>query len=304
MKDEGRISFHPSSLHPFYMERAKYVFRPRDKVLGLGFRTRIMGVVNVTPDSFSDGGQFLDTSNAVERCHRLLEAGADMLDLGGESSRPGAKPVSASLELDRVAPVLERIRPETSAIISVDTYKPEVAYECLQLGADVINDITALGYGSKLANLVHGFRAGLILMHMRGTPDTMQALPPSEDILSEIKMELMAAVGHARDAGLGPEKIIIDPGIGFGKTFEDNLLILNRLSVFADLGAILIGPSRKAFIGKILDRPVDQRTLGTAAACVVAAARGAHIVRVHDVVEVREMLQVVDAILNEGIREC
>ncbi|MFB3903110.1 MAG: dihydropteroate synthase [Acidobacteriota bacterium] len=286
------------------MERVKFVFRPRDKTLGLGFTTRIMGVVNVTPDSFSDGGKYLETSRAVERCHQLLDAGADLLDLGGESSRPGARPIPASQELDRVAPVLERIRPDTSAIISIDTYKPEVAYECLRMGADVINDITALGHDPKLANLVHGFRAGLILMHMRGTPETMQTLPPSRDILSEVKMDLTAAIRRAQDAGLGPEKLLVDPGLGFGKTFEDNLLILNRLSFFSDLGPILVGPSRKSFLGKILDQPVDKRTLGTAAACLIAAARGAHVVRVHDVVEVREMLQVADAILNEGIREC
>ncbi len=263
-----------------------------------------MGVVNITPDSFSDGGQFLDTSNAVDRCQELLEAGADMLDLGGESSRPGAKPIPASLELDRVAPVLEGIRPDTSAIISIDTYKPEVARECLRMGADVINDITALRYAPELARLVSECGAGLILMHMRGTPETMQKLPPSKDILSEIQADLAAAVSHAREAGLAPDKLLVDPGLGFGKTFEDNLLILNRLSVLACLGPILIGPSRKSFVGKILDRPVEQRTLGTAAACLVAAARGAHIVRVHDVVEVREMLQVVDAIINEGVGEC
>ena len=286
------------------MERVKYVFRPRDKILGLGWTTRIMGVVNITPDSFSDGGQFLDTSDAFERCHQLLEAGADMLDLGGESSRPGSRPVSASVELDRVAPVLERIRPETPAIISIDTYKPEVARQCLRMGADVINDITALRYAPEIADLVSEFRAGLILMHMRGMPETMQILPPSKDILSEINVDLVAAVGHARDAGLGPERLLVDPGLGFGKTFEDNLLILNRLSVFSELGPVVVGPSRKSFLGKILDRPVDERAMGTAAACVFAAARGAHIVRVHDVVEVRAMLQVADAILNEGIREC
>lgn len=263
-----------------------------------------MGVVNITPDSFSDGGQFLDTSNAVDHCHRLLDAGADMLDLGGESSRPGAKPISAAEELDRMAPVLERIRPATAAIISIDTYKPDVASECLRMGADVINDITALRNGPELARLVFDYRAGLILMHMRGTPDTMQTLPRSRDILSEIQIDLTAAICRARDAGLETHQLIIDPGLGFGKTFEDNLLILNRLSRLDGMGPILIGPSRKAFIGKILDRPVDQRALGTAAACLMAVAHGAHIVRVHDVVEVREMLQVADAILNEGISEC
>lgn len=263
-----------------------------------------MGVVNVTPDSFSDGGQFLETARAVERCHQLLEAGADILDIGGESSRPGATPVSASLELDRVAPVLEGIRADTSAIVSIDTYKAEVAGQCLDMGADTINDITALGRGRELAEVVFKFGAGLILMHMRGTPETMQTLPPSKDILSEIKMDLTAALSHARDAGLGPHQLIIDPGIGFGKTFEDNLRILNRLSFLEGMAPILIGASRKSFLGKILERPVDQRTFGTAAACVVAAARGAHIVRVHEVAEVREMLEVADAILNEGTREC
>jgi dihydropteroate synthase len=172
------------------------------------------------------------------------------------------------------------------------------------MGADVINDITALRHARELADLVFEFRAGLILMHMRGMPETMQTLPPSRGILAEIQVDLTAAIGHAQDAGLEPDKLIIDPGIGFGKTFEENLLILNRLSFLDGMGPVLVGPSRKSFLGKILDRPVDQRSLGTTAACVFAAARGAHIVRVHDVAEVREMLQVADAILNEGIREC
>ncbi|RPI27803.1 MAG: dihydropteroate synthase [Acidobacteria bacterium] len=286
------------------MERPKYVFRPRGKILGLGCKTRIMGVVNITPDSFSDGGRFLDTSRALDHCHELLEYGADLLDLGGESSRPGAKPVTASEELERVAPVLERIRPHTAAIISIDTYKAEVAFECLRLGADVINDITALRSDPKLAALVSGHRAGLVLMHMRGMPDTMQKLPPSPDIVKEVHDDLMAAVLQAGAAGLDTDKILVDPGLGFGKTFEDNLLILNRLSFLSDLGPVVIGPSRKSFIGKILNQTADRRVWGTAAACAVAAVRGAHIVRVHDVAEVKEVLQVADAILNEGMAEC
>jgi dihydropteroate synthase len=172
------------------------------------------------------------------------------------------------------------------------------------MGADVINDITALRYAPEIAGLVRGFDAGLILMHMRGMPDTMQTLPPSRGILNEIQADLETAMRQAQEAGLGPDKVIVDPGIGFGKTFEENLLIINRLCFLDAMGPVLIGPSRKSFLGKVLDRPVDQRGPGTAAACVMAAARGAHIVRVHDVAEVREMLQVADAILNEGTRQC
>ncbi|HXK58514.1 MAG TPA: dihydropteroate synthase [Acidobacteriota bacterium] len=287
------------------MERAQYVFCPRDKILQLGKITRIMGVVNITPDSFSDGGKFLDTSSAISHCYELLEAGADLLDLGGESSRPGARPVSPSEELDRVAPVLERLRPNTTAIISIDTYKPEVARECLRLGADVINDITALRFAPEMAVLVKEYGAGLILMHMRGMPDIMQELPPSRDILADIRADLSWAVAYADNAGLGPDRVIVDPGIGFGKTFEDNLLILNRLSFLSDFRRpVLVGPSRKSFLGKITGQGVDRRAGATVAACVAAALRGAHMVRVHNVVEVREALQVADAILNEGVAEC
>jgi dihydropteroate synthase len=282
------------------MERPKYVFCPRGKSLPLGERTRIMGVVNITPDSFSDGGQFLAPDLAVRRCVELLAAGADMLDLGGESSRPGAKPISPSQELERVAPVLERIRAQTGAIISIDTCKAEVAAECLRLGADVINDITALRNAPDVSSLVAAFKAGIVLMHMRGTPDTMQTLPPSPDIIADMNCALSQAVGRARAAGIGDDCILVDPGIGFGKTAEDNLRILNRLPLLNDLGfPILVGPSRKSFLGRVTNRAVDARTLASAAAAVIAAIRGAHIVRVHDVTEVREVLVVTDSVLAE-----
>ena len=282
------------------MERPKHVFCPRGKVLPLGDRTRIMGVVNVTPDSFSDGGLFRSPERAVAHCFKLLEDGADILDIGGESSRPGAKPISSSEELDRVAPVLEQVRRDTSAILSIDTYKPEVAAECLRLGADVINDITALRDSSRVGSLVASFKAGIVLMHMRGDPQTMQTLPPSPDIVAEVTADLTSAVCRAREAGIDDGCIVVDPGIGFGKTVEDNLKLLNRLPEWTHL-PVLVGPSRKRFLGEVTGRPVAERTLGTVAAAVIAAMRGAHIIRVHDVAEVREALSVVDAVLAERL---
>jgi dihydropteroate synthase len=282
------------------MQPGCYVFRPRDKTLTLGGTTRIMGVVNVTPDSFSDGGQYLDPLRAADRCLELVGAGADILDLGGESSRPGAVPVSASEEIDRLAPVLEKVRPETAAIISVDTYKPAVAAECLRLGADVINDIFALRWSPAMAPLIARSDAGLVLMHMRGTPGTMQQLPPSQDILRDIVEDLAASVAQARAVGVRDDRLVLDPGIGFGKTLEDNLRILGRLSFLRSLGLpVLVGTSRKSFLGKLGLLP-GERLIGTIASVVVAARNGAHIVRVHDVAEVRQALRVTDALAAEG----
>jgi dihydropteroate synthase len=283
------------------MQRACYVFRPRNRALTLGRETRIMGVVNVTPDSFSDGGQFLDPLRAADHCLALLQAGAEILDLGGESSRPGATPVSAAEELDRVAPVLLKIRSETEAIISVDTYKPAVAGECLRLGADVINDIFALRRSPEMAPLIVQYEAGLVLMHMRGTPQTMQHLAPSKDILRDITEDLTASVAQARAAGIPDDRLVLDPGIGFGKTVEDNVRILNRLSFLRMLDLpVLVGTSRKSFLGRLGVLP-GGRLAGTIASVVVAVLNGAHIVRVHDVAPVRQALLVTDAIASEGI---
>jgi len=275
-------------------------WRCRDQRLALGRRTLIMGILNVTPDSFSDGGRFLDPAVAVEHGIRMAEAGADLIDIGGESSRPGADPVPAAEERRRVIPVLEGLSSRLRIPLSVDTCKPEVAREALAAGADVINDITALRDGPGLAEAVGESGAGLILMHMRGTPQTMQSDTGYTDLLGEIRGVLLERVRLARSAGVGEDQIVLDPGIGFGKSAEGNLAIILRLPELAAAGfPIMVGPSRKSFIGKILDRPADDRVWGTAGVVAVAAFQGASIVRVHDVRPMVDVVRMVDAIRYE-----
>ncbi len=286
------------------MARETYQFHARDRVLDLGNRTRIIGVVNITPDSFSDGGRFLDRSRAVEQCLKLAEAGADILDLGGESTRPGAQPVPGHEEQERILPVLREVRAHIPGPISIDTYKSSVAHEALLEGADIINDVSAFRLDPQMPSVVSRWEAGVILMHMRGTPRNMQQLPPSQNILAEIQEDLKTALESASEHGIPHDRIMLDPGIGFGKTFEDNLKILNQLSFFNSFQLpILVGTSRKSFLAKILDLPAGQRLMGTAASVVVAIMRGAHAVRVHNVEEILQVVQVTDAVLAEGILE-
>ncbi len=269
----------------------------------LGSRTLVMGVVNVTPDSFSDGGLFETPEAAVRHALKLVEDGADLLDVGGESSRPGAEPVVATTELARVLPVVRGIREESEIPISVDTYKASVARAVLQEGADIINDISAFRFDADLPRVVCESGAGVVLMHMRGTPGTMQLLPPSADILSEIYKDLGEAVDRAAEAGVPGDRILLDPGIGFGKTVKDNLKILNQLPSLHRLGfPLLLGTSRKSFLGKILETEVSQLLFGTAASVAASVIRGAHIVRVHDVPEMRQVIRVADAIVEEAVQ--
>ncbi len=282
------------------MGRTAFEFHAREKTLRLGLRTRLMGIVNLTPDSFSDGGRFHEASAAVDYCLQLIEEGVDILDLGGESTRPGATPVSPQEEQERLLPVLESIRPQTSVMISVDTWKASVARYALEAGADLVNDISALRLDPGMAEVVARYRAGVVLMHMRGTPETMQVIPPSPGILSEVLNDLQVSVNQAHKCHIPHDRILLDPGIGFGKTLKDNLVLMNRLPELARLNLpILVGPSRKGWIGAILDRPVDDRVLGTAGACACCIMRGAHVVRVHDAEEVRQVADIVDAILAE-----
>ena len=285
---------------PPYSRRA-YTLQARDKKLELGRRTRVMGVVNVTPDSFFDGGRFLEPSHAIERCLELAENGADILDLGGESSRPGAEPVPWEEELKRILPVLERVRKEVPIPISIDTCKSAVAQEAFNEGADIVNDISAFRFDSKLPGIITKWKAGVVLMHMRGTPRTMQSIAASEDILGEVEADLQRAVATAVENGIPKERIAIDPGIGFGKTLEDNCTILNRLRDLDSFDLpIVVGTSRKSFLGKILDLPAQDRLWGSAASVAVAIMRGAHIVRVHDVKEMNQVARITDAVLAEG----
>lgn len=286
------------------MSRRKYVLRARDKELELGRRTRLMGVVNITPDSFYDGGRFFERSKAVERCLQLVESGADIVDLGGESSRPGAEPVTEQEELDRVLPVLQEVRKQVPVPISVDTCKSTVAREALKEGADIVNDVSAFRLDPEMPKVVREWNAAVVLMHMRGTPEVMQEIPPSEDILEEVHADLQTAVSTALENDIPRESVVIDPGIGFGKTVEDNCRILNQLSFLETLDLpVLVGTSRKSFLGTILDIPAEERIWGSAASVAIAIMRGAHIVRLHDVGEMSQVARVTDAILAESCLE-
>jgi dihydropteroate synthase len=267
----------------------------------LGARTWIMGVVNVTPDSFFDGGAHADTESAVAHGLRLAEEGADILDIGGESSRPGSDPVPADEELRRVLPVLCGLRARTAALLSVDTTKPEVAEAVLAAGADIINAISAARGDTRIFELVAAAGAGLVLVHMQGTPKTMQADPHYDDVVAEVRAFLAERMDTARTCGVTAESIILDPGIGFGKRVEDNLALLNAVDDLASLGRpVLLGVSRKNFIGRILSVPPQDRLEGTIGASIVGLVRGAHILRVHDVESVGRAARVADAILAAG----
>jgi dihydropteroate synthase len=259
-----------------------------------------MGVINVTPDSFSDGGLFLNADRAVDLGLQMAREGAAIIDIGGESTRPGASPISAEQELDRIAPVIDKIRPETDVLISVDTTKASVARWALDHGVEIVNDVTALRGDPDMAGLVADMEAGVVLMHMKGDPRTMQESPSYQDVAVEVGAFLERAVATAETAGVGPDSILVDPGLGFGKTVEHNLILLNRLGALSSLGKpILVGASRKSFIGLLLDLPVAERLHGTSASVAAAIMRGAHVVRVHDVPEMMQVARLVDAILNE-----
>ena len=259
----------------------------------------IMGVLNVTPDSFSDGGKFLDSKTAVSRALQMVEEGADIIDVGGESTRPFSQRVSTCEELKRVIPVIEAIRANSNVVISVDTYKAEVAKEAHDAGADMINDISALVFDPDMAETAAALGMYVVMMHMKGTPEDMQTDPHYEDVLGEVSQFLKARMMAAVDRGVKEENIILDPGIGFGKRVEDNLRIIKGLRVLKDLGRpILVGTSRKTFIGKVTDSPVDDRTEGTLASVALSIWNGADIVRVHDVGKARKVAMFVDAVIR------
>jgi dihydropteroate synthase len=257
-----------------------------------------MGIVNVTPDSFYDGGRFADPGRAVEHGLSLASEGADILDVGGESSRPGSDPVPADEERRRVVPVIAELRRRTATLISVDTTKLEVAEAALDAGADIVNDISASGLDPRVLVLAARHGAGFVMMHMKGTPKTMQDAPRYDDAVAEIRAFLAGKIAAALASGLAAESIVLDPGIGFGKCLEDNLVLLNHLDALASLDRpVLVGVSRKAFIGRLLDAAPDDRLEGTIAAAVLGVVRGAHILRVHDVQAVGRAARVADAIL-------
>lgn len=273
--------------------------------LNLNTHTHIMGIINLTPDSFSGDGLYQRTENRgqrteiVEYAQKLVDEGADILDIGGESSRPGAKPVSLREELQRVIPAVKKIRKKVKAVISVDTYKAEVARQALDNGANIINDITALKADPKMAQIISRYKAAVVLMHMKGKPRTMQKSPRYGNCMEEIIDYLQRAIDAALEAGIHFERIIVDPGIGFGKTLEHNLKIIQSLEQLKVLGRpILVGTSRKSFIGKITGLAVSERLSATISSNCLSVIHGARIVRVHDVKEARQALIVLDSILK------
>ncbi|NQU11520.1 dihydropteroate synthase [bacterium] len=262
-----------------------------------------MGVLNVTPDSFSDGGRFVDLDRAVAHGQEMIAAGADIIDVGGESSRPGAEPVIAEEELRRVLPVIEQLaaawrepRP-SGGTISIDTTKAVVAEACLAAGARIVNDISALRFDPAMADVVQGAGAGVVLMHMQGTPGTMQQQPRYADVVREVREFLAERLAWAEAREIDRRQIAVDPGLGFGKTVDHNLALLARLEGLQELGcALVVGSSRKSFIGRVLDRDVDQRLWGSAATVAWAAAHGARVVRVHDVAAMADVVRMIAAI--------
>ncbi len=284
-------------------KRKSYRLKLRSRMLVLGERTLIMGVLNVTPDSFSDGGKFITVKKAVGAALAMERAGADILDVGAESTRPGSVAISAAEELARLLPVLEALRGRLKIPISVDTQKSAVAELAILAGAELVNDISGLKHDARLAEVAARHKVSLILMHMRGTPYSMQKLPFAKNALRDVASGLRRSVAIARRAGVSKSQIVLDPGIGFGKSFAQNYELLAKLPILAKLGyPLLVGTSRKGFIGATLARkgkaaPPDQRMWGTAATVTASILFGAHIVRVHDVAEMAQVARVSDALL-------
>jgi len=273
------------------------VLRTRHGELDFARRTLIMGIINVTPDSFFDGGRRFDPATAVADGVAMSASGADILDIGGESTRPGAVPVSEDEEIARVLPVVRGLRAQVAAPISIDTYKAKVARAALDAGADIVNDISALRFDPAMASMVAAEKVPLILMHMQGTPRTMQREPQYVDVVREVRDFLAAQLDQAMNAGVAQDSVVMDPGIGFGKTIEHNLQLLRGLPMLAALGQpLLVGVSRKNFIGKILGAEPADRLEGSLAAAVAAVLAGANILRVHDVAESYKATRIADAI--------
>ncbi len=271
--------------------------------LDLAKKTHVMGILNVTPDSFSDGGLHFDGQTAVEHGIQMVKDGADILDVGGESTRPGSAPVSLEEELKRTIPVIEALSRSTAVPISIDTYKAEVARRALEAGASMVNDISGLRFDPDMPKTVAGHRIPVVMMHIKGRPRDMQQNPRYEALIPEIMDYFRISIRLARKFGIPDSMMIIDPGIGFGKTFDHNLEILNNLEQFILLEKpLLVGPSRKAFLGKILgNAPTTERLEGTSAAVAVSIMKGANIIRVHDVKEMVKVARVVDAIKQEKV---
>ena len=280
--------------------RSDYKMECRGKILDLGARTHIMGILNVTPDSFSDCGRYPALEQAIARAREMAAAGADIIDIGGESTRPGADPVPEEEELRRTIPLIERLAAELAVPISIDTYKSSVARKALEAGASIVNDISGLRFSPDMANVAAGSGAAVVIMHIKGTPRNMQQNPVYADVVDEVREYLEQGVELAVKAGVDRERTMIDPGIGFGKNLGHNLSLLNRLDEMRGIGRpVVLGTSRKKFIGTVLGIPApDERGCGTAATVALGIERGAAIVRVHDVAEMAQVARMTDAILK------
>jgi dihydropteroate synthase len=282
-----------------YLECSPHPIRFKKTALHLSERTHLMGILNVTPDSFSNGGVFFAPDKAIAHGIELASQGADIIDIGGESTRPGAKPLPQDEELRRVIPVIEGLSAKVNVPISIDTYKSSIAEKAIEAGAQMINDISGLNFDPKMADVAAKYDMPIVLMHIKGTPEVMQLDVHYDCLLTEIMEYLEESIEIAEGAGVDARQIIIDPGIGFGKTVEDNVRIIRHLAELKSLGKpIMLGVSRKSFIGKILDTEVDQRIEGTLASVSTAIMNGAHILRVHDVGPAKKAARIVDAILR------
>ncbi|OYT71000.1 MAG: dihydropteroate synthase [Chloracidobacterium sp. CP2_5A] len=280
------------------LERRSFDWICAGRSLSLGDVTRVMGILNVTPDSFADGGRHNVLEAAVAHGQRLVEEGADIVDVGGESTRPGAQALGEAEELARVIPVIEALAKTVDVPISIDTYKASVAEAALRAGASIVNDISGFRFDARMPEAVARYGAGVVVMHSRGAPGALHGLSPTLDILADVEASFRRSLVVAQAAGINPDCIVFDPGLGFGKTLEDNLALLGLLPRLATLGRpLLVGPSRKSFIGAVTGKPSPaDRLLGTAASVTLAVAGGAHLVRVHDVAAMRECAAVADAV--------
>lgn len=270
----------------------------RNKIFSWGDRTYIMGILNVTPDSFSDGGEFNALDTALQQAQEMIKQGADIIDIGGQSTRPGAKQITLAEELNRVIPIVQALRKQSDVVISVDTTRAKVAQEAIVVGADIINDISGATFDEQMLPTIAQMSVPIILMHIRGNPETMQTLTDYQDVVSEIKTFLQQRIDVALKLGIKKEHLIIDPGIGFAKKYQQNITILRNIAQFKKLGyPILIGTSRKSFIGQILNQnEPKERLWGTTASCSYAITQGADILRVHDVQAIADVAKVTDAL--------
>lgn len=279
--------------------RRTYNWSCRNRTVILGERTLVMGILNTTLDSFSDGGAYCDPGKAVERALEMAAQGADIIDIGGESTRPGATPVPAAEEIKRTAPVIGKIREHSDILISIDTMKAETARQAMEAGADIINDVSAFGTDAKMVEVAAGYSAGAVLMHMQGSPQTMQRHPQYDDVVKEVGAYLKARLDFAAQHGVRRDHMVVDPGIGFGKTVEHNLALLRGLPRLAECGSpILVGASRKSFIGHVTGKnDPGERQAGSLGAAAWAVLRGAHILRVHDVIDTCDVCRMLDTLL-------